>query len=288
MKILIIFFLIILILVLLEMKRELSCFKTVYYDIEMAGLKRDKKVIFLSDLHNHVYGEKNEELLNAIKAEAPDYILIGGDMLVGKEGVHFGDALDFVKQLPMVCPVYYANGNHEQRMKELPEKYSASFEKYKAGLVEAGIHFLENESVYLEWDNKNVKITGLEIPLRCYTHFHKEILTVDEITERIGHKEDECYEILLAHNPSYTNVYLNRGAELILSGHLHGGIVRIPGIAGAISPSFEIFPKYSGDHYREKDTDIVVSKGLGTHTFNIRLFNPAEVVVLNFQCAELV
>lgn len=288
MEILIIAFLCFVILVLLEMKRELSCFRTVYYDISMTGLGRDRKLVFLSDLHNHVYGEDNQKLVAAIKKECPDVILIGGDMLVGKEEEGFDDALAFVKQLPEICPVYYANGNHEQRMKEIPENYQASYEEYKAELVEAGIRFLENESTSLMWDNKRIRITGLEIPLRCYTHFHKETLEVEEVIERIGDRERESYEILLAHNPSYTNVYLERGANLILSGHLHGGIVRIPGIAGAISPSFEIFPKYSGDHYKNKDTDIVVSKGLGTHTFNIRLFNPAEVVVLNFRSSELV
>jgi predicted MPP superfamily phosphohydrolase len=77
--------------------------------------------------------------------------------------------------------------------------------------------------------------------------------------------------------------YVEWGADLVLSGHLHGGIVRIPGLVGAISPSFEIFPKYSGDLYYEEDTAIVVSKGLGTHTINIRLFNSAEVVVIHLK-----
>ena len=82
--------------------------------------------------------------------------------------------------------------------------------------------------------------------------------------------------------------YLKRKSNLVLSGHLHGGIARIPGVIGAISPSFELFPKYSGDMYYEDDTDIVVSKGLGTHTINLRFLNPAEVVVLQFSGEELV
>ena len=282
-KIVVIIFMIFVVVILLEMKRELSTFKTVHYEIEMQGLKNEKKAVFLSDLHNHVYGENNHKLVEAIRLEYPDYILIGGDMLVGKDGEGYQDALTFVKQLSKICPVYYANGNHEQRMKEIPENYSASYEEYKKELVLAGIIFLENDSVYLKWPGINIKLTGLEIPLRCYTHFHKEHLDEIEIIERIGLRENGVYEIVMAHNPSYMNVYKQRGADLILSGHLHGGIVRIPGVAGAISPSFEIFPKYSGDHYHEKETDIVVSKGLGTHTFNIRLFNPAELIVLNFK-----
>lgn len=264
------------------MKRELSRFVTVQYTVNVKGLKKKRKIVFLSDMHNHVYGEGNGNLLEAIRKETPDYILIGGDMLVGKSGISYQSALSFVEKLPEICPVYYANGNHEQRMKEIPENYVQSYTEYKRNLIKSGIHFLENESVNLTWDDKKVKITGLEIPLGCYLHWHNDSLKVNEIINRIGEKDNDSYEILLAHNPSFVKQYMERGAELILSGHLHGGIVRIPGIAGAISPSFEIFPKYSGDHYKEADTDIIVSKGLGTHTFNIRLFNPAELIVINF------
>jgi len=219
----------------------------------------------------------------AVQKEHPDYIFIGGDMLVGKEMHSCQVAYEFVKQLPGICPVYYANGNHEQRMKEHPERYDASYANYHQELLEAGVIFLENESVIFEWKGRKVKLSGLEIPLRCYTHFRKDYPDMEEILERIGPKDNSIYEIVMAHNPSYMKCYLQRGADLILSGHLHGGIVRIPGVAGAVSPSFEILPKYSGDHYKCQDTDIIVSKRLGTHTFNIRLFNPAEIVVVEFQ-----
>lgn len=282
-KYIILIFCILLLLVLLEIRRELNCFSKKEYIIKVKNLKKDRKVLFLSDMHNHSYGKDNCELLEAIRIEAPDYILIGGDMLVGKSGISYQTALDFVKQLPSVCPVYYANGNHEQRMKEIPENYDLSYEEYKKELMESGVCFLENSSVILDWECVKVKLTGLEIPLGCYLHWHKDNLEVHEVIERIGERQKECYEILMAHNPSFTEKYIARGADLILSGHLHGGIVRIPGVVGAISPSFELFPKYSGDYYRVEGTDIVVSKGLGTHTFNIRLFNPAELIVLNFK-----
>lgn len=283
MKIVLTSFVIFIILILLEIRRELSFFKSVKYEIKVPGLKEEKTVVFLSDLHNHEYGNKNEGLLKAIRKEQPDLILVGGDMLVSKSGHSFQVAYEFVKYLPDICPVYCANGNHEQRMKIHPERYDISYAKYQEQLIKDGVHFLENDSAYLYYEKINVKITGLEIPLRCYTHFRKENMETQEIVDRIGEKEAGVFEILLAHNPSYMKHYLERGADLILCGHLHGGIVRIPGVAGAISPSFEIFPRYSGDHYRKADTDIVVSKGLGTHTFNIRLFNPAEIVVLKLQ-----
>ncbi len=76
--------------------------------------------------------------------------------------------------------------------------------------------------------------------------------------------------------------YLSWGADLVLSGHLHGGIVRIPGFRGVISPGFELFPKYSGGCCREGSQTAVVSRGLGSHTIPVRLFNEAELIVLEF------
>ena len=99
------------------------------------------KVIFLSDLHNCVYGNKNDKLYKAIQAEMPDMILIGGDMLVAKEGSSVQEALEFVKKLPHICQVYYTNGNHEQRMKENTDIYGDTYERYKAKLENCGVCF---------------------------------------------------------------------------------------------------------------------------------------------------
>ena len=101
------------------------------------------------------------------------------------------------------------------------------------------------------------------------------------IKERIGNRDPEAFQVLLAHNPSYMKEYLAWGADLILSGHLHGGMVRIPRIGGVIGPDFVLFPKYSGEMRRVGGQTVIVSKGLGTHTIHIRLFNPAEIVVLS-------
>lgn len=266
-----------------EIWRELHSFRVVKYKItskKLKGIGEAKKIVFLSDLHNQIYGNKNKKLINKIEESDPDLILVGGDMLVGKKNSFYGPALEFVKAIAEKFPVYYASGNHEQRMREIPENYRYSYLEYKKELSCAGVYFLENDSMEFLFEKCPVNITGLEIPMRCYRHFHKEELSDGEITERIGTVREGIYQILLAHNPAYIDEYIHWGADLILSGHLHGGIVRIPGIAGVISPAFDLFPKYSGDHYKKGDTDIVVSKGLGVHTICIRLFNPAEVVVL--------
>lgn len=289
-KIIVITGIVLAVLLVGEIYRELHTFQVKEYMVNVPESKRlaeDQKVIFLSDMHNHVYGKDNETLLQAVKDAKPALILIGGDMLVGKPGRPYDTALEFVTKLADICPVYYANGNHEQRMKEEPEEYcDPTYKEYKAVLEKAGVHFLENETEEFLLGNMPVKVTGLEIPRKCYTKFHKVPLKADEIEVLAGKSDPSVYQILLAHNPTYVKEYKEWGADLILSGHLHGGMVRLPVIGGVVAPNFMFFPKYSGDIYREKDATVVVSKGLGTHTINIRLFNPAEVVVLHFTCTK--
>lgn len=267
-------------LVFAEMYRELHTFRVTRYRVASPKLTGEKTWVFLSDLHNQVYGENNSKLIDAVKNESPDLILIGGDMLVGKNGHSYEPALACVKELVKIAPVYYANGNHEERMKLKPEKYDQSYALYREKLLEFGVHLLENESTVLSDDSK-VRLTGLEIPLECYTHLKRREMPGGAIKERIGNRDPEAFQVLLAHNPSYMKEYLAWGADLILSGHLHGGMVRIPGIGGVIGPDFVLFPKYSGEMRRVGDQTVIVSKGLGTHTIHIRLFNPAEIVVLS-------
>ncbi|MFV0362223.1 MAG: metallophosphoesterase [Suipraeoptans sp.] len=286
MSIIVIIFLIILLLMIFEIRRELCIFQVNHYIAaysKLDTLKEEKKILFLSDLHNQVYGENNDSLLEKIRAEKPALILIGGDMLIGKKGYTYDTALDFVRELPPIAPVYYANGNHEQRMKERPDNYGFGYIKYKKELINAGVNFLENESATIYFDDIPIHITGIEIPLKNYKHFTTPKLIQKEISKRIGERAKVGFNILLAHNPSYMDSYKKWGADLILSGHFHGGIIRIPGVRGLVIPGFGSHKKYSGGIFLEGDQRIIVSKGLGNHTIRIRLFNKAEVVALHLR-----
>lgn len=278
----------------LEIYRELHHFRVTHYTNEsqkFKGFSRDLNLIFLSDLHNRVYGEKNEPLLQAIRNEKPDLILIGGDMLVGKEDASYDIALDFTSQLPEIAPVLYATGNHEQRMREKPEIYQAAYADYRQQLKDRGVLFLENGSCRIEAGTVLLEISGVELPSASYKKLKKLPIQASDIAEYL-HKdsvsvtEDSVYRILLAHNPAYMNAYKGWGADLILSGHLHGGVMRLPGIGGVITPQAFLFPKYSGEMTKEGEQTIIVSRGLGTHTINIRLFNQPEVVSICLKRSE--
>ena len=273
---------------LIEMIRELRDFRVTKYRIcsqKLNGIKREKKIIFLSDLHNRMYGEENERLLKSIRNQHPDLILIGGDMLVRNDGNSYDKTVHFLAKLPGICPVYCANGNHEQKLKELPDKYEQSYEEYKKALTASGIHMLENASETVKLDEVPVKLSGLEIPLGAYARFGKKELSLKEITDRIGEHGDD-YQILLAHHPGYMKEYLAYGADLILGGHYHGCVVQLPGIGGVISTNFTLFPKYSGGIYQEGEQTAVVSRGLGTHSVPLRLWNWPELIVLELSGNE--
>lgn len=273
---------------LIEMIRELRDFRVTKYRIcsqKLNGIKREKKIIFLSDLHNRMYGEENERLLESIRNQHPDLILIGGDMLVRKDGNSYDKTVHFLAKLPGICPVYCANGNHEQKLKELPDKYEQSYEEYKKALTASGIHMLENASETVKLDEVPVKLSGLEIPLGAYARFGKKELSLKEITDRIEEHGDD-YQILLAHHPGYMKEYLAYGADLILGGHYHGCVVQLPGIGGVISTNFTLFPKYSGGIYQEGEQTAVVSRGLGTHSVPLRLWNWPELIVLELSGNE--
>lgn len=273
---------------LIEMIRELRDFRVTKYRIcsqKLNGIKKEKKIIFLSDLHNRMYGEENERLLESIRNQHPDLILIGGDMLVRKDGNSYDKTVHFLAKLPGICPVYCANGNHEQKLKELPDKYEQSYEEYKKALTASGIHMLENASETVKLDEVPVKLSGLEIPLGAYARFGRKELSLKEITDRIGEHGDD-YQILLAHHPGYMKEYLAYGADLILGGHYHGCVVQLPGIGGVISTNFTLFPKYSGGIYPEGEQTAVVSRGLGTHSVPLRLWNWPELIVLELSGNE--
>lgn len=283
---LIIILMVVFLLMFAEIIREITTFKVTHYEIVSKKLKRnmdEKKIVFISDLHNYSYGKGNKKLLEAIEQEQPDMIFSAGDLLVGDKRKSSEPAEKFIGALAKKFPVYCGNGNHEQRMKEETDIYGDKYAAYKEEIVKSGVHLLENSSALLDWEGKKVRVSGLEIPLNYYRKFSDKKLDVKEIESRLGKAQEDAFEILLAHNPVHAETYAKWGADLILSGHLHGGIVRIPFCRGVITPQARLFPKYSGGKYAIGEKTIVVSKGLGVHTIPIRLFNEAEVIVLHIK-----
>ena len=273
------------VLVIMEIYRESKSFVTKIYDIESDAFQFQEphNIIFVSDLHNHKYGENNEQLLKAIKEQQPDFILVGGDIPIAKKEYELNTAISFIESLTKDYKVYYSNGNHEQRMRLYPEIYGNMYEVYTNAIKKAGVDYLLNETRSLKLENVTVNIVGLEIDREFYKRFSHKILQKEDVIDYVGQKEKGVFTILLAHNPEYFKAYAQWGADLTLSGHVHGGVMRLPLLGGIISPGLRLFPKYDGGRRREYGKEMIISRGLGVHTIPIRLFNPAELVVLRLK-----
>ncbi len=250
-----------------------------------ARIRKDCRAVVLADLHNKKYGRDNEHLLRAIREAAPDMILVAGDLLTAKPGAALDTALGLLKALAEDYPVYYGNGNHEQRLKLYPAVYGGMAERYEAGLKELGIEPLVNSHVQLS--EQGIIIYGLELDKLYYKRFGVQPMEADYLETVLGRVDKGSYSILLAHNPDYFPRYAGWGADLTLSGHVHGGMVRIPFLGkGVASPNIRFFPKYDGGRFEEQGSVMLVSRGLGMHTIPVRLFNPGEILVLDFKTMD--
>lgn len=241
-------------------------------------LQKPLKLVQLSDLHNSTFGAHNEKLLRAIYRQEPDIIVVSGDMYTSLLGSDIIPAKELLLTLAKEFPIYYANGNHEQKTKDQPEEFGTLYEDYRNELEEAGVHFLSNESAYLP--EYHLRMYGLEIDREYYRKFRTQILGMEKVREYLGTKEEASYGVLIAHNPDFFADYAAWGADLVLSGHVHGGLMRLPFLGGVIAPSMKLFPKYDGGRFEEGASVMILSRGLGSHTLPIRIFNPGELVVV--------
>ncbi len=241
-------------------------------------LKKNCRLVFLSDLHNKEYGIGNERLLRAIEELSPDAVLIGGDMLNAKPGAPFKKGAALVLKCGEKYPVYYALGNHEYRARIYPENYDTMYLDYMESFKDSSVRFLDNESCLLS--DFGIRLTGLTIDREYYKRFVKRKLREGYLEETAGKADPSCYQILLAHNPDFFPDYAAWGPDLVLSGHVHGGVARIPGYKGLAAPSLLPFPHYDGGLFEEYGSRMVISRGLGMHTIPVRLFNPGEIVVI--------
>lgn len=245
-------------------------------------IKKDFRAVVLSDLHNKQYGKNNEALLAAIRSQKPDIVLIAGDILTAKKNASMEPAVVLLRELAREYPVYYGNGNHEHRLKLYPKIYGDMADRYAEALREMGIEPLVNSHVSLP--EYGVSIYGSEIHERYFKRFRREKMGEGYLPGLLGRTDQNMYTVLLAHDPDYFPRYASWGADLVLSGHVHGGVARVPFWGrGVISPALLPFPKYDGGIFRQGNATMVLSRGLGTHTIPIRVFNPAELWVVEFR-----
>lgn len=260
---------------------ELTRFTVTKYQVVSEKIKTGHNAVVIADLHGFIYGEQNRRLLSAVAKCRPELILIPGDLIVSKYSKTFDTALDFLKELVKIAPVYYSFGNHETRLRDEEKINYPAFDRYIEEVQKAGVHILNNEGCSVpEWEE--VRITGLELPIDYYEKGRDVPMAQGYLQEILQKPKEERYQILLAHNPTYSEEYAKWGADITFCGHNHGGLIRIPGVGSLLSPQLTWFPKYDAGRFEKAGKEIIVSRGLGTHTYHIRIFNRAELVNVQF------
>lgn len=258
------------------------------YEIETDKLAEDFTICLLTDLHEKDYGAQNEKLIAAIDEVNPDLILSAGDLLTAHHRAKdCDDTVPFrlLTTLAARYPVIAGRGNHEKKLLEDTDAYGDYCARYEARLAENEIAVLHNDWKRGALDN--VDVAALDIDLSYYRHFAKQTLSKDDLDRALGAPDKERFTVLIAHDPRHFPAYADWGADLTVSGHVHGGIARIPGVGGVIAPSYELFPHYDGGLFERTDGKatytMALSCGLGTHTIHVRFNNPGELSVIRLK-----
>ena len=228
------------------------------------GLDQPLTIVQLSDLHNARFGDEQKRLLDMVRAQSPDAIVLTGDIIDDEKG-GYEPALELARGCAAIAPTYFVTGNHE--------KLSPSYENFLPELEKTGVMDLNGKTVTLA---PQVTLTGAQdagfIGLADYEGYIASLMP-----------QTDGYHILLAHRPELFEAYARAGFDLSLCGHAHGGQIRLPLIGGLYAPGQGALPRYTAGLYELDGLDMLVSRGLGNSVFPFRVGNRPEVVALRIE-----
>ena len=226
------------------------------------------RMAVLGDLHSAYFGEDNQRLLEAVQKAEPDYIFLVGDLLDATREVPSDYAARTADNLTAIAPTYYVTGNHEWAIGDVPE--------LKETLMAHGVTVLSNQFVPLERNGDTIVLAGIDDP-----NGYADQKTPETVAAEVYAAYGDPFWVLLAHrNNLFAPQYSLLGADLVISGHGHGGIIRLPFTDGLLSVDRTFFPSYTAGLYEENGSCLFVTRGLGNSGPTFRLFNRPEVAVL--------
>lgn len=225
-------------------------------------------IVQLSDLHGEHFGKNNEELIEIVKELRPDLIAITGDMADNMKNIHVFEQL--LKGIQDIAPIYYVSGNHEQgggiapQMKELVKNH--------------GAQYLGNEYMPIYRNGERIIIAGVDDPMG-----RADMIKPDKLVENLRQEYPQDYTLLLGHRNYWVREYPGLPVELILSGHAHGGVVRLPFIGGLFNVKHSLFADYEIGLYEGEQFIMCVSRGLGNSVPVPRMFNRPEIISIKLK-----
>lgn len=222
------------------------------------------RVVEIADLHGREFGPDSSRLLRQVEEARPDLIAIDGDLFDADTDPAMLSPL--LTGLAEIAPTFYVTGNHEWQVKDRP-RILASMEKL-------GIRVLQNEYEVLVRGQDTLVVAGVDDP--CGPRDRKSpAALMEEIRQAEG---EDAFVLMLSHRNDALSLWASLGADLVLAGHAHGGVVRLPLAGGVFGNDRGLFPDFDAGPYYEKGTCLYVSRGLGPASF--RLFNRPHLPVL--------
>ena len=251
---------------------------TVSYSLESDKIREPVRIAVVSDLHSTWYGKNQKILISRLKQIAPDLILMPGDIIDDKKGPE--GAISFLNQVQQIAPCYYCPGNHEKKGKIMTVEEAMNI------LREAGIPILDNKTLDIVCKGNTLTLCGIQDP-RYNKHDDQPVEEDIRMMHEAGLDHvGKNWTVLLAHRPERAESYAQFPFDLIVSGHAHGGQVRIPGlINGLFAPQQGLFPKLAGGYYQFGTTTLIVSRGLCRRWYLPRIYNPEEIPVIELKSA---
>ena len=238
-------------------------------------------IVQISDLHNTAFGKQQSQLLEATAQQQPDIIAITGDF-IDSYHTDISISMEFIHRAAAIAPIYYVPGNHESR---LPEQYARLKQQLKA----AGVILLEDAGAIITYNHTPIRLLGVKDPsftapenAAAADTLKQMSQTLDSLLTRTAANADS-YTILLSHRPELLDAYRTAGIPLVLSGHTHGGQIRLPGIGALYAPNQGLFPAYAAGLYNVPPTRLIISRGLGNSIIPVRIGNRPELVSITLQ-----
>ena len=231
------------------------------------------RIAQVSDLHNATFGENNEKLLKKLESAQPNAIVLTGD-LIDSRRTDIEVAIEFASACTKLASTYYVSGNHESR---------GGYTELKDGLLASGVTVLENQEAFIEKDGERIRLIGVVDPDFRKNVYQTDAAYMQETLSAFSWGAE--YTVLLSHRPELFDCYVEVGADLVFSGHAHGGQFRIPFVGGLFAPDQGFLPKYDAGLYQQAQTSMFVSRGIGNSIFPFRVNNRPEIIAVTLSNA---
>lgn len=235
------------------------------------------KIVHISDLHNKSFGKNQEALIKKIKNSYPDIIVVTGD-LIDRRKYDLDRAMVFINGAIEIAPVYYVSGNHEA--------WSGEYENIQQRLESSGVEILDDKKLELWRGKDKIEILGLSDP-DFFTSSYMDGTNSAQLEKNLkALSNGSGFKILLSHRPELFDLYTSENIDLAFAGHAHGGQIRLPFIGGLVAPDQGLLPEYTNGAYRQNESTLIVSRGLGNSIFPLRIFNRPEIIEVTLQVGK--